>query len=100
MQCDDCESKCRSSDECGMYQDLEGELMNATTATKKLEANVATWKELAKTRYKKMVGARLKVKELEETIDVMQHRNKWLENNRDFLLEEFYRQAAMLERLK
>ena len=97
MQCDDCESKCRSSDECGMYQDLEGELMNAT---KKLEANVATWKGLAKDRYKKMVDARIKVKELEEIVDTMQHRNKWLENNRDFLLEEFYRQAAMLERLK
>ena len=25
MQCDDCEIKCRSSDECGAYQDLEGE---------------------------------------------------------------------------
>ena len=100
MQCDNCEKPKVCPDDCGMYQDIEGELMNATTATKKLEANVATWKGLAKERYKKMVGARIKVKELEEIVDSMQHRNKWLENNRDFLLEEFYRQAAMLERLK
>jgi chaperonin cofactor prefoldin len=58
MLCDDCELKCRSSDECGMYQDLEGD------------------------------------------VESLKNRIKWLENNREFLLEEIYRKDAMLERLK
>ena len=60
--CDNCEDKCRGTEACGYYQDLEGD---KDTQIKRLTAHVEMWKELAKSRYTKMVDARLRIKELE-----------------------------------
>ena len=60
--CENCEDKCRGVEACGYYQDLEGD---KDTQIKRLTAHVEMWKELAKSRYTKMVDARLRIKELE-----------------------------------
>lgn len=93
MLCDDCGLKCRSSDECGMYQDLdydaeklreENEALEAKI--KSLKADLELWKQLSKDRYKRMVDVKLGLKKEKDTSE--------------FLRQEVYRKDAMLARLK
>jgi hypothetical protein len=90
MMCDNCEKPRVCPDDCGMYQDLEGDYEAKTDALvrkiESLKGDLELWKGVAKHHYTKMVEAKIALKAEKETSE--------------FLRKEVYRKDMMVQRLK